>query len=398
MADEAKGEGEGQVGIADRLRCSLMGAATFARVALSATSLITVCTSSASTQGTAFVVAAPHIAVTAFHVVEGASEIQVTTALGAVRSAVIIAADAENDLAILRLEGAPLDVPSLHVLASDSLKKGQGVLALGYPRSTVQGREAKVTDGIISSLTGIENSPSLIQITVPIQPGSSGGPLLDRAGNVVGVVIATIDPIKMLRATGALPQNVNYAIKSEYVIRLLRDNGIAMPKRPKQKPQRIEDLITVIEPGILQVIARNAEKERQEAEKVRKAEFDRIREEAEKSAMQRIESEREQLRQLAAERRRQLESELVHLAQQDAMLASQEQSLANMISNATYLRSPLGAGGSGIVDPLGYNAYLKQLDQVDAARRQLQGISAQRAEIRSRYGEVSRSLRQLDAR
>jgi S1-C subfamily serine protease len=78
----------------------------------------------------------------------------------------------------------------------------------------VQGIEPKFTDGVISSLTGVKDEPNNFQISVAIQPGNSGGPLISNQGNVVGIVASKLNAEAMLRRGGTSPENVNYAVKS----------------------------------------------------------------------------------------------------------------------------------------------------------------------------------------
>ncbi len=81
--------------------------------------------------------------------------------------------------------------------------------------------EPKLTDGRINSLAGALDDPRHFQISVAVQPGNSGGPLVSSFGNVIGIVVARLSDSATLEATGALPQNVNYAIKSAYALTLL---------------------------------------------------------------------------------------------------------------------------------------------------------------------------------
>jgi S1-C subfamily serine protease len=86
--------------------------------------------------------------------------------------------------------------------------------------------EANVTTGTVSALAGIGNDTRFLQMTVPVQPGNSGGPLLDLEGRVVGVVVGKLDALKVASVTGDIPQNVNFAIKAEVVRRFLDASGV----------------------------------------------------------------------------------------------------------------------------------------------------------------------------
>ena len=84
----------------------------------------------------------------------------------------------------------------------------------GYPLRGVLASEANVTTGSISALAGPRDDRRLFQMTAPVQPGNSGGPVLDLSGNVVGVVVSKLDAIRIARATGDIPQNVNFAVSA----------------------------------------------------------------------------------------------------------------------------------------------------------------------------------------
>ncbi|RKY04208.1 MAG: hypothetical protein DRP56_10330 [Planctomycetota bacterium] len=124
------------------------------------------------------------------------------------------------DVAVLKVAGVQSPQP-LFLSGSSKVKTGDTVFTLGFPQVQLQGTEAKYTDGAISSLSGIANDTKYFQISVPVQPGNSGGPLLDSNGNVVGLITARLDEIATLKATGSLPQNVNYALKSSFMLPLL---------------------------------------------------------------------------------------------------------------------------------------------------------------------------------
>lgn len=151
--------------------------------------------------------------VTAAHVVKEASFIEVVTPAGA-RPALVLSIDNHNDIALLKVDG-PFENYIPTGRASD-VRLGQSVSTIGFPNIGIQGQSPKVTQGMISSENGMQNDIRFWQISVPIQPGNSGGPLLTEKGELVGVIVSTLG-LKAIEITGTVPQNVNYAIKANYL-------------------------------------------------------------------------------------------------------------------------------------------------------------------------------------
>ena len=168
--------------------------------------------------GSGFFVTADGYFVTNYHVVEGAESVELIDVNLKTHVAKVVRVDKANDIAILKVEGKFKAIP---VISSRTAKRGQDVVTVGYPHAGIQGVEPKVTGGIINSLSGIRNDARTFQISVPLQSGNSGGPLVTMEGNVIGVVAMKLSALTMLEDTGDLPQNVNYAIKSNYLIEVL---------------------------------------------------------------------------------------------------------------------------------------------------------------------------------
>ena len=103
---------------------------------------------------------------------------------------------------------------------------------VGYPLRGVVASEANVTTGSVSALAGPGDDRRFIQITAPVQPGNSGGPVLDMAGKVVGVVVAKLNAIRIARSTGDIPQNVNFAIAAGAVRAFLDAEGVPYETAP----------------------------------------------------------------------------------------------------------------------------------------------------------------------
>ncbi len=161
--------------------------------------------------GTGFAVHPSGLILTAHHVIEGARTISLTFPDGGEMDATVETSRAQVDLALLRASGpTPGYLP---LAAPDSAEIGARVWTLGFPAVDLLGSEPKFTDGSISALSGPGGAAEVFQVTVPIQPGNSGGPLLDEQGRVVGVITATAAAIPFFRRTGTLPQGINYAVK-----------------------------------------------------------------------------------------------------------------------------------------------------------------------------------------
>jgi S1-C subfamily serine protease len=165
-------------------------------------------------QGSGFLINAKGHVLTNFHVVDGAKKITIKGINGDYNTSLqakIIAIDRLTDLALLEIESKLVTFKSPPYQLANSLicKQGEAVFALGYPIKDIMGQEIKVTDGIINSTKGFKNSISEFQFSAAIQPGNSGGPLLNRKGQVVGIVTSKL-AAKNIESAG-------YAIKSNYV-------------------------------------------------------------------------------------------------------------------------------------------------------------------------------------
>ncbi len=172
--------------------------------------------------GTAFAVSNEGHALTNHHVVEGCAELKIAGREGITK---VITSDSVNDLALLQLPGKTKDVANLNP-DPGKLRQGEDIIVFGYPLNSVLSSGGNLTPGTLSALTGLGNNTSQIQITAPIQPGSSGSPVMDKKGNVVGVVSMKLDDAKMAKATGQIGQNVNFAVNGQTVKAFLDANKV----------------------------------------------------------------------------------------------------------------------------------------------------------------------------
>lgn len=199
-------------------------------------------TDSIKGSGTGFIITKDGYVITCFHVIDGASPISVSDGNNEY-PAEVIREDKLNDLALLKINGK---FDALPFSASRTAKMGMDVFTVGYPNPILQGLEQKLTDGIISSLTGYNDDIRLYQISVPVQPGNSGGPLIDKNGNVIGVIVSILNAEAAFKVTGSLPQNVNYALKSTYAQALVdtvpsASGGLLPPSNAKSFESVVEE-------------------------------------------------------------------------------------------------------------------------------------------------------------
>jgi S1-C subfamily serine protease len=205
--------------------------------------------------GTGFFVSNNGYMITNYHVIEGSKEIAIVRRDGSILNAKFIKGDPLNDVALIKVNAI---TKPLRFSDKVSLSKGEEVFTLGYPLLALQGQEQKATFGRVNALSGIKGDIRYCQIDIPVQPGNSGGPLLDKNGNVVGVVTATLNEYVTLRASGHLPQNVNYAVKSDYIIPLVRDSLTEGMEFTGSKPSKkdLPELIKSLEPSVALVVSR----------------------------------------------------------------------------------------------------------------------------------------------
>ena len=186
--------------------------------------------SAAQSSGTAFVVA-PGLLVTNHHVIEDCGDIEIIAPDGK-RPATIVDSVEQIDLALLRVYGLRGGAASLRTQSPALL--GESATVFGFPLGGALSSTGNFTTGVVSSLRGLGDAAGEIQITAPVQPGNSGGPVLDRAGSVIGVVKSRLSHKYMLQATGGLPQNVNFAVSLDVLADFLAKNNVSFKPADRQ--------------------------------------------------------------------------------------------------------------------------------------------------------------------
>jgi serine protease Do len=205
------------------------GKECFSKIGAPATSVLSqlpsIATAGTVVSGTGFYVSRNHQLLTNAHVVDSCRQIRVGTVSSGTGTAQVIGQDSWNDLALLTSDIQQLNIPQLRL----SPRLGEDIVVDGFPLSGMLASSGNVTAGNVTALAGLGNDSRLMQISAPGQPGSSGGPVRDRNGSVVGIIVSKLDALNLAVAIRDIPQNVNFAIKSSVVASFLGANGVNIP-------------------------------------------------------------------------------------------------------------------------------------------------------------------------
>jgi len=168
----------------------------------------------ASSLGTAFFVRPDGVLLTALHLVEGARSILVRCPGREPAAATISNSARGQDLAVLKTS---LAAPAyLNMREARGVELGDPIFTVGFPAAGAATAASRLSDGAVSAVSGPDAETAFLQMTVPVQPGNSGGPVVTGDGSVVGVVSSITAIIPLLRAPSILPQNVSWAVKADF--------------------------------------------------------------------------------------------------------------------------------------------------------------------------------------
>jgi S1-C subfamily serine protease len=171
--------------------------------------------------GSGFVVSKRAHVLTNAHVVQDCTSITIGTG----KSAKLVGIEVLDDLALLQV--AQLDFEQTAQFAAEPVRLGSEVAAFGFPLRGILADQLNMTTGIVSSLAGLAGNPRFIQISAAVQPGNSGGPVIDLTGRVVGIVTGRLNRIRGAKAEdGMLPQLVNFAVRHERAVQFMRQLGL----------------------------------------------------------------------------------------------------------------------------------------------------------------------------
>ena len=163
--------------------------------------------------GSGFVVTSDGYIVTNRHVVASCRTVTVKADSSTSVPARVVALHPTDDLAVIHADASFGATAGFRI--GPPIRPGDDVVAVGYPLAGLLADEPNVTTGSVSALAGLHNNPTMLQMSAPVHQGSSGGPLFDTSGNVVGVVATKLNARIVAEETGDLPQNVNFALKGD---------------------------------------------------------------------------------------------------------------------------------------------------------------------------------------
>ena len=223
------------------------------------------------TSGSGFFVSRKGHVVTNQHIVSDCKKVTVGDNARKQVTAEVLGTDRRNDLALLRISNTKMAsaetrslIRKLGIkivpLASDGLMRsedvelGEDLLVAGYPYGETFSNTIKVTKGIVSAIRGLGDDSGQFQMDAAVQPGSSGGPIYDGNGNIVGVVVAQLNKMKFAKMSGSIPENVNFGIKASTVRQFLSSSGLATKWSRRSKSISTRELAKIAKNQTVMVV------------------------------------------------------------------------------------------------------------------------------------------------
>jgi len=193
--------------------------------------------------GTGFFISEDYI-ITCSHVVNGARTITILKN-GLKINAITVTNNPSLDFALLKVDGYK---SQKYFTVSKFLNEniGNKLYALGFPLSNILGSDIRVTDGIISSKTGLNSDPIYFQMSAPIQPGNSGGPIINEKYAVIGIASSKISDLYVMQNSGVVPQNINFGVKSDYILPMIEEYVVSKRANISNLNDAIEATVQII--------------------------------------------------------------------------------------------------------------------------------------------------------
>jgi TPR repeat protein/V8-like Glu-specific endopeptidase len=215
-----------------------------------------------STLGSGFFVSKSGHVITNQHIVNKCKKVTVGDNTEKQVAADIIETDRENDLALLKISSlkmasveTKLLIKKLEIrivplapgglMRAEDVELGEDVMVAGYPYGEIFSNSIKVTTAIVSASRGLGDDTGQFQIDATVQPDNSGGPIYDRNGNIVGVVIYQLNKRKFEKQSGSIPENVNFGIKASTVRQFLTSSGLPTKWSKRSRSMSTRDIAKI---------------------------------------------------------------------------------------------------------------------------------------------------------
>jgi S1-C subfamily serine protease len=190
--------------------------------------------------GTGFFVSSDGYLITNAHVVDSCETLRAIDDARNQFLVQVVRVPKSDDLALLKANAKRNSVAVFR--DSTRINQGETVVVYGYPLSGLLASAGNVSTGLVTALAGLRDDVRQMQISAPVQPGNSGGPLVDTKGAVIGVVVAKLNAIAIARITSDIPQNINFAIKASIATNLLDASSVKYRRDAMQQEQSVEML------------------------------------------------------------------------------------------------------------------------------------------------------------
>ncbi len=198
--------------------------------------------------GTAFSISPNGVSVTNSHVIDKCN--LVTDSDG--KNLKVVSIDSKRDLALIDTESSTR--PFLKLRRDQTIDLGENLFLAGFPYYGSISTSLNLTNGIVTSLKGIADTPMHFQLNASLQPGNSGGPVLDASGAVIGVAVARVNDIKALQSTGTVPQSMNYAIRGSVLEAFLLENDILLTKKSDSTAINSKDIAKLATDSVFPIL------------------------------------------------------------------------------------------------------------------------------------------------
>ncbi len=205
----------------------------------------------ATGSGTTFVISRDGLMLTNAHVVNGCERLKLADGT----EVAPVAADRERDLALVK--AAHGFGSALNFRREQTVDLGEKALVFGFPYFRLVSESLNITDGVVTSLTGLRGNHVQFQMSANLQPGNSGGPVLDEAGNVIGVSVAILNSLAVARLTGSIPQGMNYAVRGAEAEAFLREHGVEVGKGTSARAREFRDIAKATTPLVFPLLCYN---------------------------------------------------------------------------------------------------------------------------------------------